>query len=141
MLPPWMNDIGTLVTIITGAPIIFGWFIKRCVGQEIDPPPPTLHPPRRHPVTLWGSLKKGIFHIVIRPEIPIWHDALQVVLATTILMGVSVFYLWDSRRPIELQLDPPLCQLVFLAILGCGVIVTLLWAGLFLKMEYLKRVQ
>lgn len=141
MLPSWLNDFGTLVTIITGVPVILGWIISWIIsglGQGIESPP-TLRPTQHPRVTLWGSIKTGIFYLVIRPEIPVWDDALKVLLATIILIGDSIFFLWNRNTPIELQIDEPLRKIAFVAIFGLGIIVALLWARLFLKIGYLNR--
>jgi hypothetical protein len=61
MLPSWLNDFGTLLTIITGVPVVLGWIIG-WLGQGA--PQPTLQPSQRQRVTLYGLIKTGIFHSV-----------------------------------------------------------------------------
>ena len=138
MLPSWVNDTANLVGIITGLPIIFGWVLG-WLGRGIERPPVSqpLQPVRRHRVTLWSLIKTGIFHVVIRPEIPTWRDALEVVVMTTILGGISIFYIWNKSRPIELQVNELLLQLVLVLLCGLWAVVTLFWARLFLKKRLL----
>jgi hypothetical protein len=140
MLPSWLNDASTLVTLITGVPAILGWFIKRWIAEETQPTP-TFPPTQRQRITLWGSIKTGISQLVIQPEIPVWNDTFRVIVATISLMGASALYLWNRGRPIQLQWDQSLRQIGFVVIFGLGILVTVLWARLFLKIDYLNRMK
>jgi hypothetical protein len=63
-------------------------------------------------------------------------DEFRIAVAMTIiLVGVSIFYIWDKSHPIELQ-QTFLLQLAFPVMLILLVIVPLLWVWLFLKMRY-----
>jgi hypothetical protein len=140
MLPSWVNDIAALVGIITGLPVIFGW-IMSWLGRGFKPPSISqpLQPAWGHSVSLWSLIKTGIFHLFIRPEIPAWRDALDVILVTIMLISISIFYIWNRSLPIELQ-QTLLLQLAFPVISSLWIMVTLLWARLFLKMRYLNQI-
>jgi hypothetical protein len=89
MLPWWVNDTATLMTIVLGAPPITGWLLH-WLGRGLQP---ELPPPRedirryRQRVTIVGSLKTALIHIAINPEVPFWHDVAKVVFGTVILLG------------------------------------------------------
>lgn len=144
MLPSWVNDTNTLVGLITGFPIIAGWLLS-LIGRVISPPlasptPIGQYSRQRQRVTALGSIRLGISNAIIRPDIPVSSDALRVFLGTILLFGDSLFFflnrdVYHSALPIVV----PLRQLTFYAIFLFGALVTLLWARLFLKLNYVNR--
>ena len=95
MLPWWVNDTATLLTIVLAAPPITGWLLH-WLGRGLQP---ELPPPRedirryRQRVTIVGSLKTALIHIAINPEEPFWQDVAKVVFGTVILLGDSIYFL------------------------------------------------
>lgn len=137
MLPTWLNDIGTLVTIITGMPIILGWILS-WMGKEPGPSPPT-QPVRYKRITLRGSIRDGVFQSIIQLEIPVWIDALRAIFATTVLLFIAVLYVRNKMLPIELQSDQPLSQITSFLMFVFGMAATFLWARTFIKIDYLNQ--
>jgi hypothetical protein len=96
MLPWWVNDTATLMTIVLGAPPITGWLLH-WLGRGLQP---ELPPPRedirryRQRVTIVGSLKTALIHIAINPEVPFWHDVAKVVFGTVILLGDIIAFIF-----------------------------------------------
>lgn len=142
MLPAWVNDTDTLVGLVTGIPIILGWLLSlvgRVIQFDQSSAAPQRRPVRPQGVTLIGAFKTGISNLIIQPEVPFWNDVLKVALVTVVLFGVSIFYFVNRGNASNIPILDTLNILAFYSIVLLAVITTFAWARLFIKMNYLNR--
>ena len=139
MLPVWVNDLATVVTLVTGVPVIAGWVISK--AGPLRPPVAKPHRSANTGNMVRDALHEGVVHLIIRPEQPLWEDVLTTLLLSAVFTLASAFWVWNSTRPIELAWDGPLRTVGLTLLCGLGLLVCALWARVFAKRDYLHRMQ
>jgi hypothetical protein len=86
------------------------------------------------------ALREGVIHLFIRPEQPLWDDVLKALLCSVLLVALSAFAVWNTARPIELAWDDPPRSIGLTLLCGFGILVCGLWARVFAKRSYLRRI-
>ena len=137
MLPDWVNSLGTLVTLVTGIPLIVGWIAAQ--AKPLRPSAKELSPRVDAGNLVSGSLREGVTHLFIRPEEPLWDDVLKALLLSVLLVALSAFAAWNAAQPIELAWDNPLRSIALTLLWALGVLLCGLWARVFAKRNYLRQ--
>ncbi len=139
MLPDWVNSLGTVVTPVTGVPVIIGWLVSQT--PPLRPPVTKARRPADTGHMVRDALHERVVLLVIRPEQPLREDVLAALFLSVLLVVLSAFWAWNATRPIELAWDGPFRTIAVAMTCGLGLIVCAVRALLFAKQDYLKRLQ